>query len=36
MCKEIKWKKGQIQYIPLKNWPLVDIKKQDVAFFSTN
>jgi hypothetical protein len=35
MRKEIKWKKSQIKDIPLENWPLVDIRKQDFLFFST-
>ncbi len=34
MHKKIKWEKGH-KDIPLENWPLVDIKKQDVVFFST-
>ncbi len=34
MCKETKVKMVS-KYAPLVNWPLVDIKKLDVVFFST-
>jgi len=34
MLKEVKHEKSQ-KKVPLANWPLVDIKKQNVFFFST-